>query len=619
VNPKRDEPTSRRIEILREDVSRKIAAGEVIDRPFSVVRELLDNSIDAGAGSLDVYIEGGGISRIRVVDDGEGMSRDDLSLCAERHATSKVREESDLYRVRTLGFRGEALASVSVCSRLEIVSKIRRPADSEQQPAHRLRVAGAKILGLEECQGNPGTVVDVSELFYNLPARRKFLKSTAAETAMCRQAFLEKAVAHPGLCFRFFVNGKLKVFLPPHDPASRCAEAFALPLQHFSVLQGERSGLGTQPDAGITIVAARPELSRRDKRLIQIYVNRRRIQEYSLVHAVTYPYSAYLPGGRFPAAFVFLELNPETVDFNIHPAKREARFRNLPLLHQVIAGRLKKYLQSFDLRIDAGEGASPASTAEEAGRAFPGWGSEIGLRAGEEAGGGGREFLSSRDLLSLGRGSVEGGGPGKGGEPAEGEGGAGKQPAAEREAKPAQAVEPIYRGQLFKLFLLVEYGSSLFILDQHAAHERLLFERFSSGKPASQELLMPIRLDIGPQAPELIAARRELFERLGIRVEVAEDGVYEISSLPEELLCIEEEELVEAVLWEKGSVEELVNRVYSLASCRLAIKEGQELDRETATELVRRVFRLTNARCPHGRPIWYELKEEQLLKAVERL
>ena len=216
MSSRNDKPASRRIAILREDVSKKKAAGEVIDRPFSVIRELLDNSIDAGADAVDVYIEGGGIARISVVDNGTGMSREDLQLCSERHATSKIREEGDLYRVRSLGFRGEALASVAACSRLEIVSRERgegqaaAPAAGQAagEAAHRLRVEGGKRLGLEPWRGNPGTVVTVSDLFYNLPVRRKFLKSTAGESGMCRQIFLEKAVAHPDVAFRFFSDGK---------------------------------------------------------------------------------------------------------------------------------------------------------------------------------------------------------------------------------------------------------------------------------------------------------------------------------------------------------------------------------------------------------------------------
>jgi DNA mismatch repair protein MutL len=182
----------------------------------------------------------------------------------------------------------------------------------------------------------------------------------------------------------------------------------------------------------------------------------------------------------------------------------------------------------------------------------------------------------------------------------------------------AAAAEPQYRGQLFKLFLLVEYGSSLYVVDQHAAHERILFEQLKSAELVSQELLMPIRLEEGIGKAEAIAKRGELFERLGIRVEASDDGAYEITALPEALISIEEDTLIRALLLERGSVEELIDRVFSLAACRLAVKEGKELDHLTATDLIQRIFKLTNARCPHGRPIWFEVSEQQLLQEVGR-
>ena len=424
---------------------------------------------------------------------------------------------------------------------------------------------------------------------------------------------MKPSLYQPALSFRFFVDGKIKSFLPPQGRKERVCEAYALPAQHFSLLEAEQKSLH------IRIVAARPELSRRDKRLIQIYVNRRRIYEYSLVHAVEHAYGSYMPGGRHPVAFVFLDLDPELVDFNIHPAKREARFRDLPSLHQLVSGTLKGYLSSFDLRIPRG-----GSTADVEGIfAFPKGGSAYGrpeaasrAAAGTRGDRGGREFPVDRiPAPPDDRAAVVLPAHGPGVSRVSGLEVSGLEVSGPEEAEP----RPMYRGQLFKLFLLVEYGTSLFIVDQHAAHERILFEQLASADPVSQELLMPIRLEIGESAAEVISGREELFKRLGIRVERGEDDIYELTALPEALISIDEEELVQALLWEKGSVDELVGRVYSLASCRLAIKEGQEVDPLTATELVHKVFALSNARCPHGRPIWHEVQREQLLREVKRL
>jgi DNA mismatch repair protein MutL len=476
-------------------------------------------------------------------------------------------------------------------------------------------VEGGKRLGLEQWRGNPGTVVTMSDLFYNLPVRRKFLKSTAGETGMCRQTFLEKAVAHPDVSFRFFGDGKLKTFLPPGEQKQRVAQAFALPPEHLSLLEVQKPGLD------LRIVAARPEFNRRDKRLIQIYVNRRRIFEYGLVHAVEHAYGSYMPGGQHPVAFVFLELDPELVDFNIHPAKREVRFRDLPAVHQVITGVLREHLSSFDLRAPRWPAREDVSGVGGEGRfAFPqdrssGDSGGFPINRGSDRRGSVAQFPVDR----IPEAPVSSPGQERSDD---------QERAAAEPASPAAGIRtdgragetggPLYRGQLFKLFLLVEYGSSLYIVDQHAVHERILFEQLKAAKPASQELLMPIRLESGTGTAEVIAGREELFQRLGIRVEASEDGTFEITALPEALISIEEETLIEALLREKGSVDELVDRVFSLASCRLAVKEGKELDPLTAMELIQRAFQLSNARCPHGRPIWFEVTEQQLLREVGR-
>src|SRR5208283_1210186 len=214
-------PQSRRIRILRDEVSRKIAAGEVIDRPFSIVRELLDNAIDAGAGSVDVYLEGGGLARVRVVDDGTGMDESDLALCWRPHATSKIETEDDLLRTSSLGFRGEALSSIALCSQVVIVS-----CNDTGAPAHRLEVRGGKGVALEKTQGRRGTVVDVSELFFNYPARKKFLRSASAESGLCRSIFVDRAAAHPGIFFRLYSEDQVKLSLPPAAPIDRIGHAF---------------------------------------------------------------------------------------------------------------------------------------------------------------------------------------------------------------------------------------------------------------------------------------------------------------------------------------------------------------------------------------------------------
>src|SRR5208337_3846374 len=249
---------------------RKIAAGEVIDRPFSIVRELLDNAIDAGAEAIDVHLEAGGLSRVRVVDDGAGMPPDDLALCWQPHATSKIETEDDLLRVTSLGFRGEALSSIAVCSCLEVVS-----CTGGTEPAHRLGVRGGRQVNMEACQGRKGTVVDVTELFYNYPARKKFLRSVSAESGLCRAVFIDRAVAHPGIAFRLFIDNEMKLSLPAAQPIDRIGLAYGQLL--------DSRMLGTAGVEGgafsVRIIAGRPELRRRDRKLLQCFVNGRRVSE----------------------------------------------------------------------------------------------------------------------------------------------------------------------------------------------------------------------------------------------------------------------------------------------------------------------------------------------------
>ena len=333
-----DDRAFRRIQILREEVTRKIAAGEVIDRPFSVVRELLDNSLDAECSEITLMIEGGGLSRIRVIDHGFGLSEEDLRLCFLSHSTSKIREEEDLYRSTTLGFRGEALASIGTCARLEIVSK-----PSEENHANRLTVQDGKLLSLDPCQGKDGTNTEVTELFAHVPARREFLKSRSAETTMCKSIFLDKTLPFPDLSFRFFVDGSLNIFLPAQDLLNRVSTAYSSQLKPSLLHEIEVDGEGFTA----RVVLGGPELSRRDRKLIQVFINKRRIFTYPLVQAMEYAFSPYLPGGNFPMAFIFLEILPQLVDFNVHPAKKEARIKILSQIRRDLALKTKSFLSSL--------------------------------------------------------------------------------------------------------------------------------------------------------------------------------------------------------------------------------------------------------------------------------
>jgi DNA mismatch repair protein MutL len=553
------QPRSRRIRILREEVSRKIAAGEVIDRPFSIVRELLDNAIDAGARSIDVHLEAGGLSRVHTVDDGEGMGPDDLALCWRPHATSKIESEDDLLRVSSLGFRGEALSSIALCSRLAVVSSL-----GEEQPAHRLEVHGGRQLSMEVCQGRKGTVVDVSELFFNYPARKKFLRSVSAESGLCRAVFIDRAVAHPGIAFRLFSDNELKLSLPASGPLDRIA------LSYGQLIDPRLLGnAGVEGECfKVNVVAGRPELRRRDRKLIQCFVNGRRVSEFSLMQAVEYGYSGYMPGGWHPVAFVFVEIDPSLIDFNIHPAKKEVRFRNLSEVHKGVVGAVRNLL--------APEARVPTPAPGAAQLVLP-----TGPRW---------PFESPRSTES---------------------------PSNQEEQAATSSEEGIrFLGQVFGVFLAFELPGRILLLDQHAAHERIIFERLSASAPVLQEMLFPLSFDVSAEEETRIMEAGEELKGMGIAVRRVGSRAFELTALSASFQALAEERLVELVRGVGG--DEWQHSFRATAACRLAIKEGDRVDPDTARELCAMALELAVPRCPHGRPIWHELTEETLLRMVDR-
>ena len=613
--------SSRRIQVLRDSVARQIAAGEVIDRPFSVVRELLDNSIDAGATSIDVYIEAGGVASVRVVDNGRGMDREDLELCWKSHATSKISSVEDLDHLMSLGFRGEALSSIAACSRLTITTRT-----AVEPTAYRLKVESGKLVSLDEAPGEAGTVVEVADLFYSLPARRKFLKTPSAETAMCRSLLVEKSLAFPHIAFRLFSGGSMKVYLPGVETlderiASAHPSVVTPELIHRTETRSERYS--------ITVVMGGPSLYRKDRRYIWTYVNNRKISEYALIQAVEYGFGDRIPGGYHPVAFVFISIDPELVDFNVHPAKREARFRNLPEIHHGLVVALKEYLQRFATSYRA----RPETTSDPGGE-LPLEGSPVS-HAGSSSPFPGTPQPAPRGSSGVNAPRSTGfpGAPPQPPKPFPGQSTSGpgfppsrRLPAEVSELRHELAPRPApteaegirYFGQVFDLFLIASVEERLFLIDQHAAHERILFERFRSNPGKPQNLLLPIRFEATNDEELLLKENAAFCSEVGIDIERLESGEWEVRSLPEGFHSLEEE-IVAFVKQAKGTRRELEQELYARMSCRAAVKEGDSIDEVTAVELIKQAFALDHARCPHGRPIWYELSRTELYRLVGRL
>jgi len=582
---------ARPVRVLAPDVARKIAAGEVVDRPAALARELIDNAIDAGAATVELAIEGGGIRRTEVSDDGGGMTREDLELCWLAHATSKIVSVADLERAETLGFRGEALAAAAAVARLEIVSS------RDGRDGWRLGVGpgSGEAAGpvVERTQRARGTSVRTLGLFDTIPARRRFLKRDGAEALLCRQALLDKALAFPGLTFRFLQDGQLKLFLPAVGTyRERFASALLDSAEAAFLHEINASGDGFS----IAIVIGGPELRRTDRRLQHVFANGRRIQDYSLLQALEFGVQGWFPNAGRPVAAIFVDIDPALADFNIHPAKREVRFRDPGAIHHAISSTLRDFMRRRGL---ATAERSPSARAPEPAlpldAAYPAMGRESA--SGQMA----MEALLEKppDFAPL---------PGRTGLPAD---------KAFPDSGGVAAVR--YIGRLFELFILVERGSTLYIIDQHAAHERIIFDGLKGAPIPRQELLVPLAFRTDSAADDaFLEAYREDLAVLGILLERDRDRTWRVLALPA-AWRISDNETVKAILELRTAGENMAERWLATLACHAAVRDGDPLDSASALALAEAALALPVPRCPHGRPVWSELSRDDLLRAVRRI
>ena len=598
-----NKPVTRRINILRDSVARRIAAGEVIDRPQAVVRELIDNSIDAGSSEISLHLRGGGIDEIRVVDNGSGMDEENLRKCFLPHATSKITDFEDIYSTYTLGFRGEALSSIAACSKLSITSST----DSDL-PANRLEIYDGKLKSLSESMGQKGTVISVRDLFYSMPGRRNFLKSSSAESNQCKTMFIEKALPQTNISFRYFSDDKLKLFLPATDLRQRVLSAYG------SLFRPEFLQTFYTEDDGIKISAVLGSMSlyRKDRKYIHVFINNRRISDYSLVQAVDYAYSTYLPGGCHPVCFLFLEIPPEHVDFNIHPAKREVKFRNLPSIHHSVTEAVSKFLQAkntFTASLPRFDKPSDSSTQQELGIKITGGTGGYKPPDLHKQRAAADSIFRRENLDSIAAELA----------PA-------KPPVNAVESPkptPAEAVAEtartplIYLGQLFNLFLVFEHGSDLMLIDQHAAHERIIFDELVNKKPEIQELLVPLDLHLEREQEHTLERNLQDYTGLGFDLQKVNPGDWLINAMPS--LCSGMEDEISSFF--RSSINdavELKKELFALISCKKAVTDGDKIDDISAIEIAAAVLDMDNPRCPHGRPVKQLISRDELFRMFGR-
>lgn len=613
-----------RIRVLPPEEARRIAAGEVIDRPSALVREFLDNAIDAGAANIEVSIEGGGSKKAEVVDDGEGMGREDLECCWFTHATSKIRSLDDLSSAETLGFRGEALAAAAAVSRLEIVSS------TDGREAWRLEVGPGEhyLPCLERTRRTKGSTVRALNLYDTIPARKRFLKREGAEAALCRQVFIDKALAFPEISFRLTQDGRLRDFLPATESKrERFADALLDTRERAFLHEIHSAGSGFSVD----IVIGSPELRRNDKRMLYVFTNGRRIQDYSLMQAMEYGTQGLFPNNTHPVGAVYVDIDPALADFNIHPAKREVRFRDQGAIHHIVSTGLRDFCRRLSLKAGNGSernlsgGPGEVSAASCKGASLFDGGTVFADNAGPSADMAGGALAAMEALLEkpptfaplpgrtqdqLNNGEIPS-------SYTDYTNNTGPAPAGMAAEEFPPFGEPRYAGRAFHLFILVEWGKKLFIIDQHAAHERILYNRFLAGPIPKQELLTPIPFNTeNDEEDRFLETKREELARLAVVIEKDEGG-WRIEALPADWR-LGDAETVRKILDLRKAGENMIERWAATLCCHQAVRDGDYLDDTSAFALAKEALALSDPHCPHGRPVWTEITREALFKAVKR-
>ena len=595
------------VRLLPETTANRIAAGEVVERPAAVVKELVENALDAGARRIAVALEGGGVERVVVEDDGHGMGPADLGLAVERHATSKLPEEAMLFRIATLGFRGEALPSIGAVSRLSITS---RPREGD---AHALTVEGGRKGAVVPASGAPGTRIEVRDLFYAVPARRKFLKSARTEADQAVEAVRRLALAWPEVGFRVTQDGREVLALAPAERDARIADLLGADFAGASLpVAAEGGGLV------LSGLAAQPAYTRATGMEQHLVVNRRPVRDQLLRTALRVAYRDLIAAGRHPVAALFLELPPEAVDVNVHPMKTELRFREEAAVRGLLIGALRRALS-------AGAGVAAPAPALTAYAPRSGWSG--GWRRPEPAPLPGRIGLAEMQL-ALTPPPPE---PASAPMPALPLGFAPPRPPAPA-PEPAPADHPLGRAlaQLMETYILAEApDGALVLVDQHAAHERLTHEALRAqlieGGVRAQPLLLPAVVDLPPaDAARLLGFAADL-ARLGLEVEGFGPGAVLVRALPALLGAADPGPLLRDLAEELAAYDEAtaLDRKLDAAVARLAchgsVRAGRRLTPPEMDALLRQMEATPRAAtCSHGRPTFLRLGNADLEKLFGR-
>lgn len=588
------------IRLLPTDVANKIAAGEVVERPASILKEILENSIDAGSTQIDVDVVSGGTRLVSVADNGSGMNRDDALLSIERHATSKIYTAADIEHIHTLGFRGEALAAISSVSRFRLQTR-----RHEDLAGTELVVTGGKLLDVKDAGCPPGSTIEVRDLFFNIPVRRKFLRSPQTETVHVRQMFMLQALAWPAVGMSLTIDGRRSWSLAAGaSPKERIRELFGKEIL-AKLCPIEKTGSEVKLSGYVSL----PELTRGDRTEQYVFVNGRPATAPVVSYAINEAYHALIAEGRHPYVFLYLELEPELVDVNVHPTKKEVRFRNPSEVRDALISTIRTALSAAGSAFVAGQATAPdTAVSREEQVVLPSLTID--------------DLPPSRVFSYLRLPPVEPRSPqllpGNGA-------GAGSGPA------PAVAGPPGPKGpwtwcrvigQIGGLYVLLETEDGYVVMDPHAAHERVLFEEIlhslEHGNVESQGLLSPVTVELQPRDAMYVRKNLELIKKMGAGVSEFGGDTFVVDALPQGMDGLNIQELLIDMarhletLGERGSHTRWREEAIAQAACKAAVKARDRLSLREVEELV---VALASAEmpytCPHGRPtlIYTSLKE----------
>ncbi|MGM0608525.1 MAG: DNA mismatch repair endonuclease MutL [Candidatus Muiribacteriota bacterium] len=571
---------------LPEEISAKIAAGEVIHKPHSVVKELVENSIDAGADKIDIEIKDGGKKQITVTDNGSGMSMEELKICFHKYTTSKISKLDDLEKINTLGFRGEALHSISAVSRMEISTR-----EKKYAYGYKAKIDGFKIKKLQKTAKNCGTKIDVKNLFFNLPVRLKFLKNSAAEARRISEVVIRYILAFPNIKFKFISNNK-EIFNTPgnSDMLQAIGEIYGnLYVKNMLFLKKERPGLKLEG------YISNLNISKSNSKFQYVFLNGRYIKNNTVSYAVAQSYRDYYRDKKYPVFFLCLYVNPERFDVNVHPSKEEVKFLNeqeiFSFVFSSVSTLLKEAVKSSDYDF-LQKKSQPVNNSENASDYSEGKNKYFQTGLNEKS----PEFKKNvQTELALAFNEKKE-----------------KIESEQNNFKNKFSSKKIL-SQLKNTFILVETNEDLMIIDQHVAHERVLYEKYMTKLCSSninrQKILFPLNIELKPYEASMLEQRLHIFEKLGFLLEKFGETMFVVKEIPAFMTKMEDNTVKDIIdeIFTSSYIKnhtDLREEIIINASCKNAIKAGTPLSFEEMQLLVDSLFKTENPYvCPHGRPV----------------